>query len=174
MSFVMRHDGHEGGNGRGRGAQARSSGRRAPAWKRIAPDLPAGVLGFLTGLLLVSPPTGPEPVAGQEPGARTAIAELGPAAVERGRRLYLGRAACQNCHGRRGRGVSGMAGSLADREWVRVDGSAESLLEIVRSGVPAARSPTGVPMPPRGGARLTEEEMRAVVAYVLSLREDGG
>lgn len=144
------------------------------AWARAAPDVSAAILGFLTGLLLVTPPLGSDPLEGQEPSERTAIAELSPAVVERGRALYRGHAGCHTCHGPRGRGVPGMAGSLADSEWSRVDGSPGSLLEIVRSGVPAARSPTGVPMPPRGGARLDEAAMRAVVAYVLSLQHEGG
>lgn len=157
----------------GQRARAGFAGAARGTW-RTSRDLSAGLVGFLTGLLLTTPPVGPVAAEGQEPSERTAIAELGPEAVERGRSLYLGRAGCHTCHGRRGRGVAGTAGSLVDREWTRVDGSPRSLLEIVRTGVPAARSPTGIPMPPRGGARLTEAEMRAVVAYVLSLPEEGG
>lgn len=133
----------------------------------------AGWIGLCAGLLLAAPPAGPGSVAAQDPVSRSAIAEPGPEAVERGRRLYLDRASCHTCHGREGRGVPGMGSSLMDGEWIVTDGSPGSLLDVVRSGVPAARSPSGVPMPPRGGARLGEAEMRAVVAYLLSLREEG-
>lgn len=154
------------------------AGLRRPARRtRRAAGAPrgpsAGLIGLCAGLLLVAPPAGPGPVAAQDPVSRSAIAESGPEAVERGRRLYLDRASCHTCHGREGRGVPGMGGSLTDGEWLLTDGSPGSLLDVVRSGVPAARSPSGVPMPPRGGARLGEEEMRAVVAYLLSLREEG-
>lgn len=132
----------------------------------------AGLIGLCAGLLLVAPPAGPESAAAQDPVSRSAIAEAGPEEVERGRRLYLDRASCHACHGREGRGVPGMGSSLTDEEWIVADGSPGALLDVVRSGVPAARSPSGVPMPPRGGARLGEEEMRAVVAYLLSLREE--
>lgn len=144
--------------------------RRAAAVPR-APS--AGWIGLCAGLLLVAPPAGPGPVAAQDPVSRSAIAESDLEAVERGRRLYLDRASCHTCHGREGRGVPGMGSSLTDGEWILTDGSSGSLLDVMRSGVPAARSPSGVPMPPRGGARLDEEEMRAVVAYLLSLREEG-
>lgn len=132
----------------------------------------AGLIGLCAGLLLVAPPAGPGPAAAQDPVSRSAIAEAGQEAVERGRRLYLDRASCHACHGREGRGVPGMGSSLTDEEWIVADGSPGALLDVVRSGVPAARSPSGVPMPPRGGARLGEEEMRAVVAYLISLREE--
>lgn len=156
----------------GRAAPRRPSDRTRPAVAaRRGPS--AGLIGLCAGLLLVAPPAGPGPVAAQDPVSRSAIADLGPEGVERGRRLYLDRASCHACHGREGRGVPGMGSSLTDGEWIVADGSPGSLLDVVRSGVPAARSPSGVPMPPRGGARLGDEEMRAVVAYLLSLREEG-
>lgn len=156
----------------GRAAPRRPSDRPRPAVAaRRGPS--ASLIGLCAGLLLVVPPAGPGPVAAQQdPVSRSAIADLGPEVVDRGRRLYLDRASCHACHGREGRGVPGMGSSLTDGEWIVADGSPRSLLDVVRSGVPAARSPSGVPMPPRGGARLGEEEMRAIVAYLLSLREE--
>lgn len=156
--------------GRARSRRPSDRTRRARAAPRGSS---VGLIGLCAGLLLVAPPAGPGPAVAQDPVSRSAIAELGPEGVERGRRLYLDRASCHTCHGRDGRGVPGMGSSLTDGEWILTDGSPGSLLDVVRSGVPAARSPSGVPMPPRGGARLAEEEMRSVVAYLLSLREGG-
>ncbi|MFW6085101.1 MAG: hypothetical protein ACODAA_07805, partial [Gemmatimonadota bacterium] len=59
--------------------------------------------------------------------------------------------------------------------WLHVAGSLASLQERIRTGVPAAISRVGVPMPPRGGVRLTNDQLRAVAVYVWTLsRRDGG
>lgn len=98
-----------------------------------------------------------------------------PEAVEEGRRLFHGPGACVTCHGEGGEGVSGLGPDLTDETWLHVDGSLASLQERIRAGVPAAISRVGVPMPPRGGVRLTDDQLRAVAAYVWTLsRRDGG
>lgn len=91
------------------------------------------------------------------------------AAVQRGRQIYLGRGYCYTCHGRDGKGIPGVGSDLTDREWSRTAGTLESLMDRIRCGVPAERSPTGLPMPPRGGGRLTEDDLRAVAAFVWTL-----
>lgn len=124
------------------------------------------------GLPLLPAPAGPSL-------ARAAAQELPegvtPDAVEEGRQLFHGPGACVTCHGEGGDGVSGLGPDLTDETWLHVDGSLASLQERIRAGVPAAISRVGVPMPPRGGVRLTDDELRAVAAYVwtLSRRDDG-
>lgn len=122
-------------------------------------------------------PLFPAPAAGST--ARAAAQELpegvAPEAVEEGRRLFHGPGACVTCHGEGGEGVSGLGPDLTDETWIHVDGSLASLQERIRAGVPAAISRVGVPMPPRGGVRLTDDQLRAVAAYVWTLsRRDGG
>lgn len=95
--------------------------------------------------------------------------------VEEGRRLFHGAGACTTCHGEDGRGVPNLGSDLTDREWLHGDGSYGFLLERIRCGVPAEISEAGVPMPPRGGVRLTPEQLRALAAYVWTLsHRDGG
>ena len=65
-----------------------------------------------------------------------------------------------------------MAPNLADAEWLNGDGTAEFVAEIVRNGVPRPRRFPGM-MPPGGGARLADAEVRAVAAYVVSLSRGG-
>lgn len=88
--------------------------------------------------------------------------------IERGEVLFEGRAACVSCHGADGRGLIGP--DLGDAEWWHADGGFAAIQRVVRSGVPAASARTGVAMPARGGTPLTDEEVRAVAAYVWSLR----
>lgn len=96
-----------------------------------------------------------------------------PEMVARGEALFRGNGFCYTCHGADGRGVPQLGSDLTDREWRHGDGSYESLVERIVIGVPAERSASGVPMPPRGGARLPDEDVRAVAAYVWVLSRVG-
>jgi mono/diheme cytochrome c family protein len=85
-----------------------------------------------------------------------------PREVAAGRIIY-GRK-CASCHGSRGDGKTVTAGrflyaNLLDGRW-RADGSPESIEKQVRRGHD--------PMP-RFEGKLTDEEIRQVVAYVLEL-----
>lgn len=93
--------------------------------------------------------------------------------VDRGQRLYRGDGFCYNCHGRDGEGIANVGSDLTDGDWKHVDGSLEELVRMIRDGVSAEESSTGIPMPPRGGARLSPEQIRAVAAYVWTLSRDG-
>lgn len=92
-----------------------------------------------------------------------------PAMVAEGRRIFLSSGFCQNCHGPDAKGLPQLGTDLTDDEWRHTDGGYEGLLARIREGVPAERSASGVPMPPLGGARLEEDELRAVAAYVWTL-----
>jgi len=52
------------------------------------------------------------------------------------------------------------------------DGSYGSIVKIITDGVAAPKEHTGA-MPSRGGAPLTDEQVRAVAAYVYALRRTG-
>jgi len=43
------------------------------------------------------------------------------------------------------------------------------IVATVTSGVPADKAKKGVPKPPKGGSSITDEEVKAVAAYVYSL-----
>jgi mono/diheme cytochrome c family protein len=86
---------------------------------------------------------------------------------DEGRRIFTGRGFCASCHGPAGRGTP-LGPDLADGEWLHVAGTVESLDSLIRAGVPRPKRHP-VPMPPRGGARLSDAEVRAVAVYVHGL-----
>ena len=91
--------------------------------------------------------------------------------VRRGERIFHGREAsglCSVCHGDRGRGT--YAGpSLADSVWIHGDGSFDSILRVIVAGVDHPAHHRGR-MIAAGGMPLTDEQLRAVAAYVHSLQ----
>lgn len=93
--------------------------------------------------------------------------------VARGEAVYEGVGFCYTCHGAEGRGVAGLGADLTDGAWRHTDGSYEGIAARVRAGVTAEASDVGVPMPPRGGGRLSDEQVRAVAAYVWVLSRRG-
>lgn len=94
--------------------------------------------------------------------------------VRQGERVYAGPGYCGTCHGSRGEGIMGVGSDLTDDRWLHLEGSYESIVRIVREGIPAERSKVGLPMPPRGGGSLTPGQVAAVAAYVWTLsRRDG-
>lgn len=93
--------------------------------------------------------------------------------VSQGKRLFGGAGLCSTCHGRDARGLQGLGGNLTDGEWRHSDGSYRAIVSTVQKGIPAERSTTGIPMPPRAGANLTDEQVRAVAAYVWTLSHGG-
>nr|MDP2577472.1 hypothetical protein [Candidatus Palauibacterales bacterium] len=68
-----------------------------------------------------------------------------------------------------GKGMPGLGADLTDGEWVHIDGSYESMVTLITDGVSAEASTTGTPMSPRGGSSITDDQVRAVGAYVYTL-----
>jgi glucose/arabinose dehydrogenase len=90
--------------------------------------------------------------------------------VALGQRIYLGEAAggtCSGCHGSDARGGP-QAPSLVSGHYFVGDGSFPSIKQIVADGVPRPRD-YEVPMPPKGGAPLTDSDVTAVAAYVWAI-----
>lgn len=113
------------------------------------------------------------PTAAPGPTAQMPGQELPPGVtpemVERGGEIFRDAGLCYTCHGRDGTGRPGLGTNLTDAEWLHGDGSYEYLLERIDDGVPARVSSTGVPMPPRGGSGITDEQLQAVAAFVWTL-----
>ena len=59
--------------------------------------------------------------------------------------------------------------TLTDAEWIHSKGSYDEIVAQVMHGVPKAESKSGIEMPPRGGAPLSDDDVKAVAAYVYSL-----
>lgn len=101
------------------------------------------------------------PKAGTPPSGATA------ADVSEGQKIFSGAGNCFTCHGANG-GGTGLAPSLADNEWLNVSGDYPSLQQVINAGV-AQPKKHAAPMPPRGGAALTDAQVKQVAAYVYSL-----
>ena len=123
-----------------------------------------------------SPPEGTHPDAG-----RTMLALLPVPAgatkdeVALGDRIFHGEAAggtCTGCHGSDAKG-SRQAPSLVNGHWVQSDGSLTSIEQVIANGVPKPRNYSD-PMPPKGGAELSNSDVAAVAAYVWAISHPNG
>jgi len=92
-----------------------------------------------------------------------------PAMVEKGKTIWKGTGLCFACHGPEGKGAVGP--SLTDKEWIHVkDGDYAGIVAIVTKGITAAEAKLGKgPMPAKGGSQISDEDVKAVSAYVWSL-----
>jgi mono/diheme cytochrome c family protein len=93
--------------------------------------------------------------------------------VTQGRQLFTGAGLCSVCHGNDATGMPGLGANLTDSEWLHNDGSYQGILGTVMKGVSAEESSTGTAMPPKGGSGITDEQAKAVAAYVYSLSHKG-
>jgi mono/diheme cytochrome c family protein len=111
----------------------------------------------------------PQALFAQDNGLPPGVTE---ARVLEGEELFKGSATCWACHGEDAAGARGVGANLTDDEWWHSDGSYEAIVRTILSGVPGdkARNAFGAAMPPKGGTDLTDEQVRAVAAYVWSLR----
>lgn len=115
-------------------------------------------LTFVAALLAV------RSTAGQAPALPEGVT---PAMVEEGGKLFKGAGLCAACHGVSATG--GVGPSLTDTVWLHSKGTFEDIVRQITAGVPQAQAKGGMMMPPRGGAALSDAQVRAVAAYVWSL-----
>ena len=108
---------------------------------------------------------GAGPAVAQEKAA--APAGVTPAAIAQGDSIFHKDGLCYACHGTNAQGSVGP--NLTDAEWLHGDGSYDFIVATVTSGVPAEKAKKGIPMPPKGGSSINEEQVKAVAAYVYSL-----
>lgn len=85
-----------------------------------------------------------------------------------GRQLFTGQGGCHACHGPQATGTQ-LAPDLTDDEWINLSGpDMNSVVQLIKSGVPQPVEHPG-PMPPMGGANLTDEQVEALAAYVIGI-----
>ncbi len=89
--------------------------------------------------------------------------------IANGKTVFGGAGICMVCHGPEGKGVANLGADLTDDEWLHSDGSYEGILATIEAGVTADKSSTGSVMPPKGGGSISDEQVKAVAAYVWSL-----
>ncbi len=110
----------------------------------------------------------PEPAAGPVPVADAGVTST-PELIADGQQIFGG--ACSVCHGTGA--VGGQFGpNLTDDEWAWIDPASPTALSdlanLIRTGVTEPRiSDSG--MPPMGGRNLTDVQLNALAAYILSL-----
>lgn len=95
------------------------------------------------------------------------------AAQDPGQAVFEGKGNCFTCHQKSGQGTP-LAPDLTDDAWVNFEErpTQEQVEELVRTGIPQpVQHPA--PMPPMGGASLTDQEITEVARYVLSLSDEG-
>ena len=119
-------------------------------------------LGLLVAALAL---LGAGPVVAQEKAP--APAGVTPAAIAQGDSIFHKDGLCYACHGTNAQGAVGP--NLTDAEWLHGDGSYDLIVATVTSGIPAEKAKKGIPMPPKGGSSITDDQVKAVAAYVYSL-----
>ncbi len=88
-----------------------------------------------------------------------------------GATLFAGTVAgtnCASCHGADAKGTA-QGPDLTDTKWLHGDGSLEFIKNVVRDGVPTPKEHSGAM--PGFKDTLTEEQINAVAAYVLSRKQ---
>ena len=117
---------------------------------------------LLIGALVVLP-------AGVEAQAQDSLPPgVTPEVVTRGKSLYNGAGLCMACHGPTAKGMTGP--DLTDSTLLHYDGSYEGLIKVVTTGIDDKASQTGQIMPAKGGSAMSDDEVKAVAAYVWTLR----
>jgi mono/diheme cytochrome c family protein len=123
----------------------------------------ASPMRLLTILLVL-----PAALAAQSPPpAQPLPAGVTAEVIAKGKELFQGSGLCMACHGMDGKGSVGP--DLTDTLWLHHKGTYEEILAQVIRGIPGEESKSGAVMPPRGGSALSDDEIRAVAAYVWSL-----
>jgi mono/diheme cytochrome c family protein len=111
--------------------------------------------------------------AGAKPTASPAAGGGGPTTPQQialGDSIFHGQVAggtCTACHGQDAKGTA-VAPDLTDSKWINGDGSYQFIVNTITNGVPKPKEHPA-PMPPMGGATLTDDQVKAVAAYEYSL-----
>ena len=117
-------------------------------------------------------PSGAAPAGGAAaPMAANLPAGVTQEMVTQGQQIFHGNGICFTCHGQNGQGAPPLGPNLTDSEWLWITpgpDAYEQLVQQITTGTPQPKQHQA-PMPPKGGAQLSEEQVRAVAAYVYSL-----
>lgn len=110
--------------------------------------------------------------AGGAPSANARPAAVTAAAIALGDSLF-NNGGCMRCHGAKGVGAAN-GPALNDASWMQIKtGTYDEIVGLITTGVPQANIKDAshkFPMGPRGGRmNLTDDQIKAVAAYVYSL-----
>lgn len=87
--------------------------------------------------------------------------------VAKGDEIFHKAGLCYACHGQDGKGLVGP--NLTDDVWIHSKGTFPELIAQINKGVTKEESKSGVMMPPKGGSSISDDDVKAVAAYVYSL-----
>jgi mono/diheme cytochrome c family protein len=139
---------------------------RVPARVRLVLALFAAAAGPAAGQSSAAAPkdSSAKPAAADKGGGGAAVT---PELIAQGDKVYHGPGNCYACHGTNAEGAVGP--NLTDAEWIHSKGTFEELVAQITKGVPKEESKSGIVMPPKGGGSLSDDDVKAVAAYVYSL-----
>lgn len=118
----------------------------------------------------------PEPQAEQpaaeQPAADQMAADLPEGVTQeqfnQGQQIFTGQGGCIACHGPEAMGTQ-LGPDLTDDEWLNISGrNYDEIVQLIQTGVPQPVEHPG-PMPPLGGASLSEQQVQDVAAYVYGI-----
>jgi glucose/arabinose dehydrogenase/mono/diheme cytochrome c family protein len=115
------------------------------------------------------PPEGIHPNAGALANLPTPPGSTSEA-VALGDRIFHGEVAdapCAGCHGTDAKG-SPQGPDLTSGKWLWGDGSLAAIAHTITAGVPQPKQ-YGAPMPPMGGAQLSQSQVSELAAYIWAL-----
>ena len=121
-------------------------------------------LGLVFGLVLACHAG---TAAAQDAAPSAAPAAANPELIAKGDSVYHKAGLCYACHGTNAQGAVGP--NLTDAEWLHGDGSVDMIAATVTAGIPQEKAKGGIAMPAKGGSSISDEEVKAVAAYVYSL-----
>jgi mono/diheme cytochrome c family protein len=115
------------------------------------------------------PAADPDRPAPEEPAVAMDLPEgVTQQDFDEGRRLFTGQGGCHACHGPQAQGTQ-LGPDLTDDQWLNVtEPTMDEVMRVIREGV-AQPVQYPAPMPPMGGARLTDAQIHALAAYIMAL-----
>jgi cytochrome c oxidase cbb3-type subunit 3 len=116
--------------------------------------------------------TSATPAAPQSTSEAPAAGASSSALIARGDAVFHGPGNCYACHGNKAEGLVGP--NLTDSEWIHSKGTLEDIEAQINHGVTKEESKSGIPMPPKGGSTISDEDVKACAAYVHSLSQKSG
>jgi mono/diheme cytochrome c family protein len=115
-----------------------------------------------------APQPGTEPAAEAAPALSVDLPEgVTAEMVARGQQVFEGAGICYTCHMQGGTGGP-LGPNLTDDQWINTDGSYDGIVHTVTNGVAQPVEHPGI-MLPRGGTNISDDDVRAVAAYVWTL-----
>ena len=133
---------------------------------RVALALVLGAGGAGSAAAQTSSETAATPKDSSSKGAASGAA-VTPELIAQGDKIFHGPGNCYACHGTNAQGSVGP--NLTDAEWIHSKGTYEDIVAQVTKGVPKEESKSGIVMPPKGGSTISDDDVKAVAAYVYSL-----